>query len=183
MISRREALRRFTLVAAVVVGGSLGLSLRIRHKAATLPAPPPSELVSALRTEEQLLDAYTRTLAQHPGLSVLSSLQNDVSSHISALRAVLDRYPGWRLSPTTGPSDPAHTSPASTATAPTGTAPTGTARIAATTAALADAARHASASFGSTCLSWSPKEANAATVVPLLGSVSACLATHARVLL
>jgi hypothetical protein len=167
-IPRRTLLSRGLLGSALVGGGLLGLTRPIKRKVAVPPPPPPVALTDALARQRRLLDGYEQVLARTPAQPGLAGLRADVAAHGNALRAVLQRYPGWRLS--TG----------SPAPRPAGTAATGTPVD--TVSTLAAASRAAAAAASQACLDWPATEAQAREVVPLLGSIAASLASHARVL-
>lgn len=167
-ISRRTLLSRAVLGSALGGGALLGLTRPIRHKVAVPPPPPPVALTAALARQRQLLAGYDQALASHPAPPGLAGLRADVAAHGDALRAVLQRYPGWRLS--------------SSATASVSPALGGTAAPVANIAALAAAASSAAVATTQACLDWPATEAQASEVVPLLGSIAACLTSHAQVL-
>jgi hypothetical protein len=175
-IARRTLLSRGLLLAGAAVGVGLGIEKSVHHKHATPPPPPPAALVAALSIERALAAGYEAVAAAQPAqASRLRALRADLDAHVAALSAVLERYPGWRLSQRgSATASPAATSapPAASSTAPT---PVGT-----TVSALATAARSAAASLSQTCLQWPVTEPNGSTVVPLLGSISACLSTHGQ---
>lgn len=166
-ISRRALLSRALLGTALGAGALLGLTRPVRHKVAVPPPPPPAALTAALARQRQLLASYDRVLAgqraQQPGLA---GLRADIAAHGTALHEVLQRYPGWRLAVTASASQPAPS--ASPAAEPV--------------AALAEASRAAAAATTSACLQWPATEPHAAEVVPLLGSIAACLTSHLQVL-
>ena len=167
-ISRRTLVSRALLVSALGGGAVLGLTRPIKHKVAPPPPPPPAALTAALARQRQLLARYDRALASqlaHPGLA---GVRADVAAHGNALRALLQRYPGWRLSTST--------------TAPASATPAATAGPVPSLADLAAASSAASAAAARDCLQWPASEEHAGEVVPLLGSIAACLASHARVL-
>ena len=96
-ISRRTLLNRALLVSALGGGALLGLTRPVKRKVATPPPPPPVELTAALARQRRLLASYDQALANKPALPGLAGLRADVAAHGNALRAVLQRYPGWRL--------------------------------------------------------------------------------------
>lgn len=180
-ISRRTLLTRALLVTALGGGALLGLTRPIKHKIATPPPPPPPvELTAALARQRRLLGGYDQALANklaHPGLA---GLRADVAEHGQALRAVLQHYPGWRLAVT---SSAAATGPApGGSSAPDGSSAPGGDGSLSSLSALASASRAAAAATTRACLDWPATEAHAAEVVPLLGSIAACLTSHAQVL-
>jgi hypothetical protein len=166
-ISRRALFNRTLLVVAVTGGAAAGLTKSVHHKVALPPAAPPSALLAALDTQKRLLGGYDSALTTSTDQPALTALRADIAAHGTALRAVLENYPGWRYAQSTA---------IATATASTAPAVAGTrAALAATSKAGADAATKA-------CLAWPVGEDQAAQVVPLLGSIAACLITHAGVL-
>jgi hypothetical protein len=185
-ISRRTLLNRALLVSALGGGALLGLTRPLKHKVATPPPPPPAALTAALTRQGRLLASYDQALGTQPAHPALAGLRADVAAHGHALRAVLQRYPGWRLAATDSAAGGGSTSSASTspgsASSPAGTAPAGTAPAGATLAALAAASNAAAAATTRACLDWPVTEPHAAEAVPLLGSIAACLTSHVRVL-
>jgi hypothetical protein len=177
-ITRRTLLNRALLAAALGGGALLGVTRPVKHKLASPPPPPPVALTAALARQRKLLASYDRALTlrrDHPGLA---GLRADVAAHGTALREVLQHYPGWRLSvtaatPRTGPTPGSSATPAGSASPGSGADPI---------AALATASTAAAAAASADCLAWPAAEAQAAGVVPLLGSIAACLASHAEVL-
>jgi hypothetical protein len=170
-ISRRTLLSRTLLGSALAGGALLGLTRPIRHKVAVPPPPPPIALTAALARQRHLLADYDQALVSQPAHLGLAGLRADVAAHGTALLAVLQHYPGWRLS--------------SSSTVPAGATPgpaTGTSAPVAGIAALAAASRSAAAASTQACLQWPATEAYASEVVPLLGSIAACLTSHAQVL-
>ncbi len=179
-ITRRTLLHRALLVAALGGGALLGVTRPVRHKRASPPPPPPVALTATLAQQRQLLASYDRALAlqrAHPGLA---GLRADVAAHGTALREILQRYPGWRLSVTASvprtTASPGSTPPPGGAGSPTGST---SADPIAGLATMSTAAAHATSAA---CLAWPATETNAAEVVALLGSIAACLASHAEVL-
>lgn len=173
-ISRRTLLNRALLVSALGGGALLGLTRPVKRKVATPPPPPPVALTAALARQRRLLAGYDHALAgnaTHPGLA---GLRTDVAAHGQALRAVLQHYPGWRLAVTS--SAPVASS------APGSSASPGSSALPGGVPALASASRAAAAAATRACLDWPATEAHAAEVVPLLGSIAACLTSHAQVL-
>jgi hypothetical protein len=175
-IARRTLLSWGLLLAGAAAGIGLGVEKSVHHKVATPPPPPPAALVAALSTERALAAGYDAVAAAAPAqASRLRALRADLDAHTAALSAVLETYPGWRLSQrgsATAGSSAASPSPTGNPTAPP---PVGT-----TISALATAARSAAATLSQTCLQWPVSDSNGPTVVPLLGSISACLSTHAQ---
>jgi hypothetical protein len=171
-ISRRTLLSRALLGSALAGGALLGLARPVKHKLAVPPPPPPVALTAALARQRRLLDGYDQALASGPAHPELAGLRADVAAHGNALRAVLQRYPGWRLA----------SSATANGSATPGTAPAGTGRPVTGIAALAAASRSAAAATSQACLGWPATEAQAGEVIPLLGSIAACLSSHAQVL-
>lgn len=174
-ISRRTLLNRALLGTALGGGALLGLTRHVRHRVASPPPPPPVALTAALARQRQLLASYDRVLTGQPTHPGLAGLRADVAAHGTALHEVLQRYPGWRLAVTASTSR-AVPAPGSTA----GSSAAGTA--ADPIATLAEASRSAATATTAACLSWPDTEPNAAEVVPLLGSIAACLTSHVQVL-
>ena len=168
---------RALLGSALAGGALLGLTRPVRHKVAVPPPPPPAALTAALARQRQLLARYDQALASQPALPGLAGLRADVAAHGNALRALLQRYPGWRLS--TSSSVRRAGTPGSTARPGGSGTPGSTADV---VAALAAASRAASAAAAQACLDWPATEPEADEVVPLLGSIAASLASHAEVL-
>jgi hypothetical protein len=167
-ISRRTLLNRGLLVLAAAGGATLGVTKAVHHKIAVPPPAPPQALVSLLAGQQHLIKGYDATLASQPSNgTVLAALKSDLSAHSDAVRAVLESYPGWRYAQGIPPT-PARSSPA-------GSVPR-------TTAALATETRQLATVTSSACTRWPAAETNAAQVVPLLGSITACLGTHLMVL-
>ncbi|MEO6501271.1 MAG: hypothetical protein ABIQ09_05100 [Jatrophihabitantaceae bacterium] len=182
-ISRRTLLNRALLASALGGGALLGLTRPIKHKVATAPPPPPVALTAALARQRSLLTRYDQALTSKPAHPGLAGLRADVAAHGTALGAVLQRYPGWRLAVTS--SAPA-TSSARSSSSPSSAGPAGSASTSSASvssiSALATASRTAAAATTRACLDWPATDANAAEVVPLLGSIAACLTSHAEVL-
>lgn len=190
-ITRRALLSRTLLVAAVGGGALAGLTRSVSHKVAAPPPAPPAALTSALGRQQALLDGYDRAVAAGGGQAgLLRGLQADVEQHGAALRALLERYPGWRLA---NADTSAHGVGTATGSTGTGASPraTGTATgggrsasppVAATALGLAAASTSAASALRSSVLGWPTAEAHAAQVVPVLASISASLSTHAQVL-
>jgi hypothetical protein len=166
-ISRRTLLSRVLLCSALGGGALAGLTRPIRHQVAVPPPPPPVALTAALARQRHLLAGYDQALATQPAHPGLAGLRADVAAHGNALRAVLQNYPGWRLG--------------SSATV-AGSATPGSTAIPVAIPALAAACSAAAAATTRACLDWPATEAHAGEVVPLLGSIAACLASHAQVL-
>jgi hypothetical protein len=152
------------LLAALGGGAAAGLTRSVHHKVAVPPPPPPVALLAALDTQKGLLGGYDAALAASPGDATLTALRSDVAAHGDALNAALEGYAGWRYArsrPTLSP-----------AARP----------VAGSKPALAAASKAAAEATGRACLGWPAGEAHAGQVVPLLGSIAACLSTHAAVL-
>ncbi|MDQ1721381.1 MAG: hypothetical protein QOI26_1115 [Pseudonocardiales bacterium] len=182
-ISRRTLFNRALLLGAVGAGALLGLTRPVHHRSAAPPAPPPAELVAALDRQRQLLAGYDRILAGRnavPGPAGLAGLRSDVAAHGEALRALLERYPGWRLSPgraaTAADSAPSPAGGTAASRQPTDS------DVPATVPALAAASKAGAAAAAANCLAWPATDSNAALVVPLLASISASLSSHLQVL-
>jgi hypothetical protein len=167
-ISRRTLLSRALLGSALAGGALLGLTRPVKHKVAEPPPLPPVALTAALARQRHLLADYDQALASQPAHPGLPGLRADVAAHGNALRAVLQRYPGWRLG--------------SSSTVPGSATPSSTASPVVTLQALAAASRTAAAATAQDCLDWPATEAHANEVVPLLGSIAACLTSHVQVL-
>lgn len=176
VISRRTLLSRALLASALGGGALLGLTRPVKHKVAMPPPPPPVALTAALARQRRLLADYDRVLASQPARPGLAGLRADVAAHGNALRAVLQRYPGWRLAVS------ASTSPAAATARTTAATPGASASPADPIASLATASKAAATATNQACLDWPATEPNAAEVLPLLGSIAACLASHAQVL-
>jgi hypothetical protein len=165
-ISRRTLLSRTVLVAAAAAGTGLGVTRTVHHRVALPPAPPPQRLTALLSTQVRLLTGYQRAVTALPDQAVrLDPLRSDVAAHGDALRGLLENYPGWRLNPTLPPAG-ASSAPA----------------VVATVAGLTAASKAAAAAFSAACLAWPVTEQHASQIVPMLGSISACLDTHGQVL-
>jgi|GEM_PF-3544084 len=175
-ISRRTLLNRALLGTALGGGALLGLTRRVRHQVATPPPPPPAELTAALARQRQLLASYDRVLTTERSRPGLAGLRADVAAHGTALHEVLQHYPGWRLAVTASTSRAAPAPGTSGSPAPAGSA------AADPIAALAEASRSAATATTAACLRWPDTEPHAAQVVPLLGSIAACLTSHLQVL-
>jgi hypothetical protein len=165
-ISRRALLSRTVLVAGVAVGAGLGLTRRVHHKVAVPPPAPPAALTDALARQQRLLADHDAVASgHHPGRPTAAGLRSDVVAHGDALRALLELYPGWRLARAGSSSSGAAPSPTATGMS--------VKQLAAATAgdarALTDAA-----------LAWPATEQHAVEVVPVLGSIAACLASQAQ---
>lgn len=176
-ITRRALLSRTLLLAAVGGGAVAGLTRSVSHRVAERPPAPPAELTSALDRQRALLDGYDRAVAAGDGQAVkgqlpelLQGLRADVEQHGDALRALLERYSGWRL---------ANASTAATAIA--GVSPAAV-PVPATARGLASASANAAKALRASALGWPAAEAHAAQVVPVLASISASLSTHEQVL-
>lgn len=182
-ISRRTLLNRALLVSALGGGALLGLTRPVKRKVATPPPPPPVALTAALARQRRLLASYDQALASPPAHPALAGLRADVAAHGNALRAVLQHYPGWRLSVSS--SVPRASSAPRASALPGVSAVPGASSSSAPGSgipALAAASRAAAAAASRACLDWPAAEAHAAEAVPLLGSIAACLSSHAQVL-
>jgi len=187
-ISRRTLLSRTVLLAGLAAGAGLGLTKRVRHKVAVPPPAPPAALTDALAAQQRLLADYDK-IGFHYGWPAIPGLRSDVAAHGDALRALLERYPGWRLARASGSSVPTGSAThsgvdGSAAPSATGSAaPSATGSVKATTIDQLAAATAANArSLTKTSLAWPADEQHAVEVVPVLASIAACLASHAQVL-
>ena len=192
-ISRRSALGAAVVVLAGAGGAALGVTRRVHHKIAVPPPPPPKALTDLLAGEQRLLAGYDTALAGNPA-GVISSLRADIASHIDALHALLEFYPGWRLAQrgpsatgsssasTSGTASGATAGSASGSTAATPTASTAGPPLGGTTADLAEATRALAAGASTACIGWRAADQRGNEAVPLLGSIAACLATHLEAL-
>jgi hypothetical protein len=163
-ISRRTLFSRTLLLAALGGGAAAGLTRSVHHKVAVPPPPPPAALVAARDTQKRLLAGYDGALAATPGDATLMALRADIVAHGDALNAALESYPGWRYAR----SQP---SPSTPVTPGVGSK-----------AALAAASKAGADAGSKACVSWPASDPQAAQIVPLLGSIAACLSTHAAVL-
>lgn len=187
-ITRRALLSRTLLVAAVGGGALAGLTRSVSHRVAAPPPAPPAALTAALGRQQALLDGYDRAVAAGGArTALLRGLRADVEQHGAALRALLERYPGWRLANAEG-SATSNTNLGSTpagSSAAGGRAPGSRAAlppVPATAAGLAATSTGAASALRSSALNWPAAETHAAQVVPVLASISASLTTHAQVL-
>ncbi|HJQ01872.1 MAG TPA: hypothetical protein VJ851_09740 [Jatrophihabitans sp.] len=172
-ISRRALFGGGLLAAGAGIGALLGLTRSVHHRVAIPPPPPPAALTAALASQRNLLAGY-----QQDGLASLPAgptLRSDVRAHGDALLALLELYPGWRLSQA-GSAGPSSAGVAGSE------APSSSAPPPATVAALVNASRTAAAALAASCLHWPVGEPHAAQVVPVLGSIAACLDSHVQVL-
>jgi hypothetical protein len=177
-ISRRALFGRGLLAAGAGIGALLGLTRAVHHRVAVPPPPPPSALTAALHSQRNLLAGYQQAdLAELPAGA---ALQADVQAHGDALLALLERYPGWRLSPgraaTAADSAPSPAGGTAASRQPTDS------DVPATVPALAAASKAGAAAAAANCLAWPATDSNAALVVPLLASISASLSSHLQVL-
>ena len=178
-ITRRTLFSRGLLLLAAASGAAAGITKSVHHKVAQPPPPPPPALVAALTSQRRLLHGHDVALTAVPAKqAMLTALKADVTSHGVALLAILETYPGWRLSQRE-PAAAVSGSPKATASEQAGVP---LPPIVGSVTALAAASRQAAAQAAADCISWPAADAQAAIVVPLLGSISACLATHAQVL-
>jgi hypothetical protein len=164
-ISRRALFGRGLLVLSAGVGAALGLQHRVHHRIAVPPPAPPAELTAALDRQRSLLAGYDRITDDQ--LPARAGLRKDLQAHGDALRALLELYPGWRLAQ-------ASPSPSSS--------PTASVQPPSTPDLLATTSRAAAGALSSSCLHWPAGESHAAQVVPMLGSMAACLDSHVEVL-
>jgi hypothetical protein len=167
-ISRRALFGRGLLVLSAGAGAVLGLQHRVHHRVAVPPPAPPAALTAALDRQRNLLAGYDQLTDDQ--LPARAGLRADLQAHGDALRALLELYPGWRLAHAS-PSPSGSASPSPSASAPP-----------ATLAGLASATEAAATALTNGSLHWPATESHAAQVVPLLGSMAACLASHVAVL-
>ena len=165
-ISRRALFGRGLLVLSAGVGAGLGLQHRVHHRVAVPPPAPPAALTAALDRQRTLLAGYDQITDDQ--LPARTGLRADLQAHGDALRALLELYPGWRLAQASASASPTASS--------AGPPPP------ATVAGLATASRTAASALASSCLRWPAGEAHAPQVVPMLGSMAACLDSHVAVL-
>lgn len=165
-----------SLVLAGAAGGAvLGVTRPVHHRIAVPPAPPPAALTLALTDHRALLDSYDAVSAAPGAPAAMAGLRGDIAAHVEALRAVLEVYPGWRYAQAAGTTATAAVTPSASGS------PTGTAAVT-TVAGLHAAVLTATTRVQGVCLGWPVDEPHANQVVPLLGSIAACLVTHAEVL-
>lgn len=178
-ITRRTLLSRTVVLAGLAVGAGLGFTKGIRHRVAEPPQPAPAALTDALSRQQRLLAGYL-AVGSDPATPALAGLRADVTAHGDALRALLERYPGWRLaqaatgSPESSATDSGPSASPGSTTSPGPSASSVTGLAAASTAdarALSDAV-----------LGWPAAEQHAGEVLPVLASIAACLTSHAQVL-
>lgn len=167
-ISRRTLLSRSALAAGVVVGAGLGLARPVHHKVAVPPPAPPAALTDALARQQSLLAGYDAVPDAPAGLKA------DVTAHGQAIRALLENYPGWRLSQAASTSSASPT-PYATSTGSAPAVPHSTAELAAGSTTMAK-------TLVAAVQTWPTEDANATVVVPTLASIAASLTTHAQVL-
>jgi hypothetical protein len=136
-ISRRTLLSGAVLVSALGGGTVLGLRRPVRHRAAMPLPPPPVALTAALTRQRQLLSGYDHVLARTPGHAGLPGMRADVAAHGTALEALLQNYPGWRLNGSTAHHSAA---PGDSSTADRPAAPGGSSAAARSAAAAGSAA-------------------------------------------
>ena len=199
-------LSRVALSAAVAGGGGLGLTRRVHRRVAVPPPPPPLALTAQLSAQQLLLAGYDAVRASGSSRAGQTArLQADVAAHADALRAVLEQYPGWRLTErpassssaaqTAGPSSAAAQTPGPSSAqtpGPSSAHPTASSSstlqppagpgVPTTVGALAAATRRAANLAASNCAAWPVGESQAVRAVPLLGSIAGCLSTHAAIL-
>jgi hypothetical protein len=178
-ISRRALFGRGLLVLSAGAGAALGWQHRVHHRVAVAPPAPPAALTAALNRQRTLLAGYDQLTDDQ--LPARAGLRADLQAHGDALRALLELYPGWRLAQAS-PSSSGSAGPSGSAS-PSGSAgPSGSAPAPATLTGLATASRTAAAALTQNCLHWPAGETQAAQVVPMLGSMAACLNSHVAVL-
>jgi hypothetical protein len=164
-ISRRTLLSRTALVAGLGVGAALGLTRTVHHKVAMPPPPAPAELVGALDRQRALLAGYDAVGVS--SRAALPGLRSDVAAHGEALSGLLELYPGWRLNRSSGS---------------TGTSPSVQSAAPDSIAGLAAASKSDAAALAAAAVHWPTSDPHAIEVLPVLGSIAACLAVHAEVL-
>ena len=161
-ISRRTLFSRSALVVALGGGAALGVTKHVHHKVAVPPPPPPAALVALARTQTTARLTVEKAIASGVRAPVpLTALHTQLTAHGDAVHGLLENYPGFRLTP--------HVDTAVIIADPS---------LATVVAAITSAA----ASFAAACLAWPATEANAAQVVPVLGSIAASLSAQAQVL-
>lgn len=171
-ISRRTLFGRTILVTAVGIGAVLGVGRKVHHKVAVPPAAPPTDLTAALARQQSLLAGYDNVakVDDPQGSSAgLAALRNDVIAHGDALRGLLELYPGWRLA----------ASLSASASAPPTPAPLDPLT---SVAALAAASTAGATALTTAVLQWPRDDVFGVQVIPMLGSIAACLSSHALVL-
>ncbi len=164
-ISRRTLLSRTALVVSVGAGAALGLTRTVHHKVAVPPPPAPAALIEALARQRALLAGYDTVGTS--GSAALPGLRADIAAHCAALAGLLEFYPGWRLA-RSGASPDASGSPAP--------------KSPDSVAALATTSRSDAAALVTATVNWPTGDPHAVEVVPVLGSIAACLGVHAEVL-
>jgi hypothetical protein len=160
----RGTSRRWFLAAgaAVLAGGGGGVGAAfLRHPPRRAPNPPPQLLLEAYVAEQRLIESARATGRADPGLTArLDQLHRDHAAHLAAVRAALARYDR---------PDPAARRRA--------------ARSAGTVARTASALQAAEQQASVRAASRATDLARAhAALAPLFASISACEATHARLL-
>ena len=169
-ISRRALLGRGLLAAGAGIGALLGLTRTVHHRVAEPPAPPPAALTAALTGQRNLLAGYQQaSLAEVPAGPALRVGRAGPRRRPVGTAGALPGLAAGRRRRARDPSSTA-TSPAGSGTPP------------ATASALASASRTAAAGLAASCLHWPVGEPHAALVVPVLGSIAACLDSHVQVL-
>lgn len=167
-ISRRTLLSRAALVLGVGAGATLGFTRAVHHKVAIPPPPAPAALVDALDRQRVLLAGYD-AIGTSSG-AALPGLRSDVTAHGEALLGLLELYPGWRFAHSGGSAG----APAST--------PPGSSRQPASIPELAATSRSDAAALVTAAVTWPAGDEHALDVLPVLGSIAACLGVHAEVL-
>jgi hypothetical protein len=154
------ATRRAVLAGVAGGAGALALGGCWPGRSQPIGRPMPHPLAPVVAGTVALINRYQTTIAAHPDLGTrLQPLLGDHQAHLDALRRAIG---------TTGPSASATAS----ASAAASTAPD----QAAATAALRAAEQAGTADAATACLAAAPDYA------ALLGSISACRATHVEVL-
>lgn len=167
-ISRRALFGRGLLLLSAGAGAVLGLQHRVHHRVAVPPPAPPVALTAALDRQRSLLAGYDRITDDQ--VPARAGLRADLRAHGDALRALLELYPGWRLAQAS-PAPSGSASPSVSVSTPP-----------ASPAGLATATQAAATALSASCLHWPASESHAAQVVPMLGSMAACLDSHVAVL-
>jgi hypothetical protein len=177
-ISRRALLIRSGAVLVVAAGAAIGLTRTVHHKVAVPPPPPPVALTGGLAMQEQVLAGY-EALAGGSGLpDGFDALHSDVIAHGDALRGLLQNYPGWRLAQATAQASGS----AIPSDSPT---PSGNAETSATAQSVADLSAQTKTfaeALSTDVIAWPAGDLQAINVVPVLGSIAACLQTHVEIL-
>ena len=187
-ISRRTLLSRTVVLAGLAVGTGLGFAKGVRHRVAEPPQPAPAALTDALSRQQRLLAGY-RAVGNDPARPALAGLRADVTAHGDALRALLERYPGWRLAQAGRPASPSASDSPSASGPPSASGSPGSsppqasaAPVVTSVTGLAAASTADARALSDAVLAWPAAEQHAVEVVPVLASIAACLTSHAQVL-